>query len=183
MEYTHTHICPWAESKQSNKNKVPCIDPANKGGQKLYLPFKNKINCRGVGCNPQGGVPWICLVATKIWSDRRTSVTFDEWTSVTSPGWTSVTAPCYSSVLFRKQRRLYPRGVTVGWPKRHEEKRSPWPNFGSSFYMLFSLPHGPALHKLGYPWVLFILPEVLAPVLEPSFFFFLFLQAFPFFVF
>ena len=30
--------------KQSNKNKVQEIDPANKGNQKLYLPVKNKTN-------------------------------------------------------------------------------------------------------------------------------------------
>ena len=44
MEYTHIHIHPWAKSKQSNKNKVQSIDPANKGNKKLYLPVKNKIN-------------------------------------------------------------------------------------------------------------------------------------------
>ena len=30
--------------KQSNKNKVQQIDPANKGNKKLYLPVKNKTN-------------------------------------------------------------------------------------------------------------------------------------------
>ena len=30
--------------KQSNKNKVQEIDPANKGNQKLYLAVKNKTN-------------------------------------------------------------------------------------------------------------------------------------------
>ena len=44
MEYTHTHIHPWAKSKQSNKNKVQEIDLVNKGNQKLYLPVKNKTN-------------------------------------------------------------------------------------------------------------------------------------------
>ena len=37
MEYTHIHIDPSAKSKQSNKNKVQQIDPANKGNKKLYL--------------------------------------------------------------------------------------------------------------------------------------------------
>ena len=45
----------------------------------------------------------------------------------------------------------------------------------------FSPPPGPALCKLGYPGVLFVLPEVLTPVLEPSFV--LFLWTFPFPVF
>ena len=44
MEYAHTHIHPWAKSKQSNKNKVQLIDPENKGNKKLYLPVKNKTN-------------------------------------------------------------------------------------------------------------------------------------------
>ena len=42
MEYTHIH--PWAKSKQSNKNKVQSIYPANKGNKKLHLPIKNKTN-------------------------------------------------------------------------------------------------------------------------------------------
>ena len=58
---------------------------------------------------------------------------------------------------------------------RHEEKtveecastleREP---FGSSFYM-FLPPPGPAPCKLGEPGVLFVLPEVLTPVLRPPF--------------
>ena len=42
-EYTHIHIYPKAKSKQSNKNKVQQIDPANKGNQKLYLPEQNQL--------------------------------------------------------------------------------------------------------------------------------------------
>jgi len=44
MGYTHINIDPWAQSKQSNKNKVQQIDPANKGNQKLHLLVKNKTN-------------------------------------------------------------------------------------------------------------------------------------------
>ena len=47
-------------------------------------------------------------------------------------------------------------------------------------FICFSLP-GPVLCKLGQPGVLFVLPEVLTPVLGPSFA--LFSQAFPFLVF
>ena len=50
---------------------------------------------------------------------------------------------------------------------RREER--PQPNFGSYFYV-FSPPTGPALCKLGYPGVLFVLPEVLTPVLGPLFY-------------
>ena len=85
---------------------------------------------------------------------------------------------CYSSVLFRKQKKILPQGVRVGRPKRHEEKRGPWLNFGSCFYMIFSSLSEPALCKLGYPGGLFVLPEVLSMVLGPSFI--LFLWAFPF---
>ena len=48
-------------------------------------------------------------------------------------------------------------------------------------FLFFFLPTGPALCKLGYPGMLFVLPEVLTPVFRPSFV--LFSQAFPFFVF
>ena len=47
-------------------------------------------------------------------------------------------------------------------------------------FICLSLP-GPVLCKLGQPGVLFVLPEVLTPVLRPSFA--LFLRAFPFLVF
>ena len=50
------------------------------------------------------------------------------------------TDQCYSSVLFRKQRKIHPWGLRVGQPKRQEEKRSPWLNFCSSFYIFFFLP-------------------------------------------
>ena len=59
--------------------------------------------------------------------------------------------------------------------QRHEEKSAPaWERerdpqpFGSSFCLFFSL-HGPALCKLGSPGVLFVLLDVLFPVLRPSF--------------
>ena len=60
-----------------------------------------------------------------------------------------------------------------------ERETDPQP-FGSSFYMSFPFP-GPALCKLGQPGVLFALPEVLTPVLGPSFV--LFSRGFPFLVF
>ena len=53
------------------------------------------------------------------------------------------------------------------------------PALGSSLYVLSS-PEA-ALWELGQPGVLFVLPEVLTPVLRPPFV--LFLQAFPFLVF
>ena len=52
----------------------------------------------------------------------------------------SIGAPCYSSVLFGTQRAIHPWGVRAGWPKRREENRSPWLNFGSAFHFLFLLP-------------------------------------------
>ena len=59
------------------------------------------------------------------------------------------------------------------------ERERPQP-FGSSFYTSFPSP-GPALCKVGYPGVLFVLPEVLTPVLGPIFV--LFSVAFPFLIF
>ena len=47
-------------------------------------------------------------------------------------------------------------------------------------FICLSLP-GPVLCKLGQPGVLFVVPEVLTPVLGP--YFVLFSRAFPFFVF
>ena len=55
--------------------------------------------------------------------------------------------------------------------EREREKRALAPLF-----VCFSVP-GPVLCKLGQPRVLFVLPEVLTPVLRPSFV--LFLRAFP----
>ena len=42
-----------------------------------------------------------------------------------------------TAVLFKKQRKIHPRGMRTGRPKRCKEKRSPQLNFGSSFYMFF----------------------------------------------
>ena len=84
----------------------------------------------------------------------------------------------------RREGMLTPKpeesgGVRVGGRGR---ERDPWP-FGSSFYIFFPpIPsRGPALCKLGQPGVLLVLPEVLTPVLGPSFV--LFSRAFPFRIF
>ena len=70
----------------------------------------------------------------------------------------------------------------AGGGKRERERERERASFGSSFYMfLFFFLPGPVLYKLGQPGVLFVLPEVLTPVLGPSFV--LFLWAFPFQVF
>ena len=82
----------------------------------------------------------VCLTTAKIWSG----------------GWTSVMAPCYSSVLVRKQRNVHPPGMRAGQNKRHEEKRSPSPQFWHLFLCFFSST-GPALSKLGWPGGLFYL--------------------------
>ena len=76
--------------------------------------------------------------------------------------YSSQTNQCYSSILFRKQ------GANPS--SRHE----------GMFLHVFPSA-GPALCKLGQPGLLFVLPEVLTPVLRPSFV--QFSRAFPFFVF
>ena len=67
------------------------------------------------------------------------------------------------------ERKIHLRAVKESRPKRRKEKRGPGLNFGSSFCMFFSPPPGPALCKLGWPGVLFVLPEVLTLVLGLSF--------------
>ena len=97
--------------------------------------------------------------------------------------WTTVTVTCYSSVLFRKQRKIQPRGVRACRPKRQEEKRGLLVQ-SVQFCLLFlcvTLTPGPALCKLGWLGVLVVLPEGLTQVLGPSFV--LFSLAFPFLVF
>ena len=71
--------------------------------------------------------------------------------------------------------------------QRHEEKSAPACRRERAselalapLFICLSLP-GPVLCKLGQPGVLFVLTEVLTPVLGPSFI--LFLWAFPFLVF
>ena len=100
----------------------------------------------------------------------------------------SVTAQCYSSILFRRYQEnpsSRRKGMSI---QRCEEKSAPacgvrgWGRepFSSSFYMSPPTPR-PVLCKLGQPGVLFVFPEVLTPLLGPSFV--LFLRAFPFLVF
>ena len=87
----------------------------------------------------------------------------------------SVTALFY----LEDSRRIHPRSVRACQPKDVKRREAP-----AQFWFLFlcfSPPPGPALCKLGQPGVLFVLPEVLTPVLGPSFA--LFLRAFPFLAF
>ena len=80
----------------------------------------------------------------------------------------SVTALFY----LEDSRKIHLRGVRACRSKdsknapacRRESERA---SFGSSFYMFVS--PGPVLCKLGQPGVLLVLPEVLTPVLGPSF--------------
>ena len=98
----------------------------------------------------------------------------------------NVTAQCYSSILFRRQQEnpsSRREGTSI---QRHEEKSAPArrrererAGFGSSVCMFLS-PWA-VLCKLGQPGVVLVLPEVLTPVLGPSFV--LFSRAFSFLVF
>ena len=132
-----------------------------------------------------------CMLLGSVSSRQRFGATDIKALSVTALGsWTnSVIALRQISVtaLFclEDSRRIHPPGVRACRPKDAKRRapqrageRAPWP-FGSSFYMFFP-PPGPALCKLGQPGV-FVLPEVLTPVLGPSFV--LFLWAFPFLIF
>ena len=83
-------------------------------------------------------------------------------------------------------RKTHPRGVRACLPRRQEEKSAPpcrRERDTTALYLLFLYvfsPPRPALCKVGQPGV-FVLPEVLTPVLRSSFV--LFCQAFPFLVF
>ena len=84
---------------------------------------------------------------------------------------------CYSSVLFGKQRKLHSQGVRAGQPKDAKRRETRGSILAPLFIRFFLLP-------LSLPYVncqpggLFASPEVLTPVLEPSFV--LFSQAFSF---
>ena len=78
----------------------------------------------------------------------------------------------------RKEKRVPVRGRESEKVRKRERERPPalW-----LLFLYFFPPPGPALCKLGWPEVLFVLPEVLTLVLRHSFV--LFLRAFPFLVF
>ena len=50
---------------------------------------------------------------------------------------------CYSSVLFRKEKKIHPRGLRACWPKRHERALALW----LLFWYAFSPHPGPILCK------------------------------------
>ena len=74
-------------------------------------------------------------------------------------------------------RACRPKDMKIRVPQRAGERESPL----APLFICFSFPPGPALCKLGQPGVLFVLPEVLTPVLGPSFV--LFSRAFLFLIF
>ena len=78
------------------------------------------------------------------------------------------------------QRREEKIAPSLGRERRREGERERAKRALAPLFICFSVP-GPVLCKLGRPGVLFVLPEVLTPVLGPSFV--LFSQAFPFQVF
>ena len=93
----------------------------------------------------------------------------------------------YSSILFRRYQEN-PSSRREGTSIQRREQKSAPARGGerqrelalAPLFICFSLP-GPVLCKLGQPGVLFVLAEVLTPVLGPSFV--LFSWAFPFLVF
>ena len=92
----------------------------------------------------------------------------------------SVTALFY----LEDNRKIHLRGVRAHRSK-DAKRRAPQRTCKrelalAPLFLCFSLP-GPVLCKLGQPGVLLVLPEVLTPVLGPSFV--LFSRAFPFLVF
>ena len=80
----------------------------------------------------------------------------------------------------KSQREERDRENTSTGPHGGERERETPGPLAPLFVCFFPAP-GPALCKLGSPGVLFVLPEVLTPVLRPSFV--LFSRGFPFLVF
>ena len=87
----------------------------------------------------------------------------------------SRTDQCYSSVLqlsfiqkIKENTSQRHEGMPTQKMQREERERDPQP-FRLLFLYVFSPPPRAALCKLGQPEVLFVLPEVLTPVLGPSF--------------
>ena len=96
----------------------------------------------------------------------------------------SYTNQCYISILFRRQQDNPSSRCEGTLIQRCEEKSAPVHGKErelalAPLFICLSLP-GPVPCKLGQPGVLFVLPEVLTPVLGP---FALFSQAFRFLVF
>ena len=129
----------------------------------------------------------LCLVTTKIWRDGHESplgisqlsglviALRSQKDHVIALRQISVTALFY----LEDSRKIHLWGVRACRPK--DSRRAPQ-RLGelAPLFIYLSLP-GPVLCKLGQPGVLFVLPEVLTPVLRLSFV--LFSRAFPFLVF
>ena len=135
--------------------------------------FRMEMSCQGV-CN------FLDSVSLK----QKFEVTDQHYSPRTDQRYSFQMDQCYSSVLQisfiqKVKESTFSRHEGMMTQKMRREER-PWPNFGSSFYV-FSPPPGPALCKLGQPGVLFVFPEVLTPVLGPSFV--QFSRAFPFLAF
>ena len=75
---------------------------------------------------------------------------------------------CYSSVLLGKTNNSIPWRSDHGLTQKMKRREAP-AQFWPLFLHVLCPPSEPALCKLGYPGGLFVLPEVLTPVLGPSF--------------
>ena len=116
-----------------------------------------------------------CNKNLKRWMDQH----YSPWTPVFQPS----DGPVFQlmlqpSFIQKVKENTFLRSEGMSTQKMEER---PLTQFRLHFLYVFSPPLGPALCKLGQPGVLFVLLEVLTPVLRPSFA--LFLQAFPFLVF
>ena len=90
------------------------------------------------------------------------------------------TDQCYSSVLFGKQRKIHSGGMRVGLPKRLKRREARGSILTPLCIWFFSCSWAFPM-EIGLARRAFVLPQVLTPVLRPSFV--LFLRAFLFFVF
>ena len=144
--------------------------------------FLGSLSCHNKDLEWRTLKPPGCVTALGSWTDRVIALR-SRMDCVRALRQISVTAQCYALFYLEDSRKIHLRGVRARWSK-DMRRRAPQRAGGrerelalAPLFICLSLP-GPVLCKLGPPGVLFVLPEVLTPVLGPSFV--LFSGAFPF---
>ena len=99
----------------------------------------------GPGFDPwAGNVGRVCNSLSSVSSQQKFEVTNG---AVSQPSEEPVSQLCVTARFYLESKgKIHPQGMRACLPKRLQEKRGPWPSFGSSFYMFFLFP-------LGLPYV------------------------------
>ena len=141
----------------------------------LYTPLLSSAICKASSHNHFAFVEGVCNFLGSVPPQQKIEEMDQHYSSWMDQCCSSVLQLCF---IYKIKENTSSRHDGCQ-PKRCEEQRERPPALWLLFlcFIFYSLPPGPALCKLGEPGVLFVLPEVLTPVLGPSFD--LFLQAFP----